>query len=1221
MASRIVDPQRFRLDAAIVDWQRISRKHLKAGSITELVKQRKIAMRVVQLRWLVHPSLGYPTEPFKVWRRAAMPMEKEKDIPFDTFVSFPGLVIYAWAAPVVYLKARLQVTTAATVIAYAGAPFGSAMIDWQTLSAGTKDITLSGVGMICLVVSGDATLQKLTGLTGKDAVDDGSWQLVERVGLPVDTQDWAGVLNLAAQQGLEGALTDPIPAAQDRFRRGAALFGWDDEIEPGRAAPPWTLANPNAILQAFKSDLSDPLKKMVTTLPPRDHQLYTLNQTMAINASGKTADTHFTPISTLTLGVASDPLLSLITGFGTAFDDVDIPKIDLANTSLFGDPTRSDWDFMVTAHYEKGRDGNSGMVEYAAIVHQPKLATPPPKPYGLAASTEGLTPPSTRDQPYKGVVRLAWDKLPDMTPFRVASYAAARAGIVPPAPVTLLLGPRKFDPLAAQPISATTSVQNEQTTGTIRGQDDSYAIAPASNPNMVRYAVAHQDLYGLWSGWTTAGHQLHEPLVQSARILSARLDVTAAPVPAACPATLVIDFTWDWAVRSPEKITLVGRLYAAASPGAPPASVAVPAGLQKSFPGGAGAPLVVSFTGNDSGTVAGATLTYITDNGLDVHASPVVVAGPRRYRLTVPGFSLNYASTGHVGIALWAQGREHSPPQRDGPWSNEPTVTSASDPRPPVITMSHEDVELASLADGRGEHRVRLDWAPITGSTGYYVYETTESKFRTDQAMGEPLPGLTLAARLLALRNAFNVNPVRRPFTRVNKTPITGLDAELVIPRGSKEIHMYLVLGVSAGQVESAWPDLSDPDRKKRFRAFAAPQIAAPSPLVLEVTRDVISAVDPPLYRARLAIKTRPGAKATRIDLYRTRVEEAALMLDTMGPPVASISGSTAQWTVTPVTSTGPGENQPIGIVTGFDQPSGSWKRVFYRAVAWSGDDEPRAIYGGRSAPSAAMEVIVPPAQPPDLAAITWSWPGGPLTDVLFTTTCSAPVDMTPLGPHRIKVDAMTVKPDGSVAVLYVYPPVPATGRPDDTLATVPTMAGPGLSREAVAGGVTRYRVRVAKPTLADGVRLRILLTDPLGRTTERVLQSAAGSPLPTPDISAVTLTTVPGNKFILGFTTGVQIPATPIGPYHLLVNHTPLGPFPPFPPGTPIGIDATLPSIKPAAPAPDPFTDVAAIPLRRGVTVHGQTPISIYLRAKGKVAVTLTGPDGKTVTVSRVVP
>ncbi len=97
-----------------------------------------------------------------------------------------------------------------------------------------------------------------------------------------------------------------------------------------------------------------------------------------------------------------------------------------------------------------------------------------------------------------------------------------------------------------------------------------------------------------------------------------------------------------------------------------------------------------------------------------------------------------------------------------------------------------------------------------------------------------------------------------------------------------------------------------------------------------------------PNYRARLRVGARAGAGATtaRIDLYRVRVDDAARRLDSMGPPIASVTASGGAWTVTPPAGGGPG----LATVTGFDAPSGSWRTVWYRAVAWSEDDPLRAV-------------------------------------------------------------------------------------------------------------------------------------------------------------------------------------------------------------------------------------------------------------------------------------
>ena len=441
-----------------------------------------------------------------------------------------------------------------------------------------------------------------------------------------------------------------------------------------------------------------------------------------------------------------------------------------------------------------------------------------------------------------------------------------------------------------------------------------------------------------------------------------------------------------------------GRPSAEPGRGGPPASLSVPAGLQKALGGPPGTAFEVRFDGAPAGTPdAGGSLRHLAADGRTFLPGPATDAGPRRYRLTIEGFQLDFGAAGHIGLALWAMGEENRPPQRPGPWSKQPSVASASDPRPPVILLEREDVLLASMADARGEHHARLDWPAAAGAVGYFIYTTTESKLRADHGLPDPSPDLTLSQRLAELRQRLRINPDRRFFTRINDAPIAATSTEVTIPRGSKEIHLYLVLGVSAGQVESPWPDLGDPKREKRFIAYAAPQQVVPAPPVLEVRRVLDAGATPPFFKARVLIRIQPGAVVTRLDLHRVRVPEASLHLDMMGPPVASLTGPAPGWQIAATPADGPVRAQPLGRVEGHDAPSGSWKRVFYRAVAWSADDPERGILGGRSAPSAAQEVVIPPAGPPDLDPLAWSWPGGPLGDIEIATATGVPVAATPL--------------------------------------------------------------------------------------------------------------------------------------------------------------------------------------------------------------------------------
>jgi hypothetical protein len=277
-----------------------------------------------------------------------------------------------------------------------------------------------------------------------------------------------------------------------------------------------------------------------------------------------------------------------------------------------------------------------------------------------------------------------------------------------------------------------------------------------------------------------------EPPAQRVGLVAATLDAAAPASGSVCTARLTVDFSWDWTVRSPKQVNLVGRLYAAAKVGDAPADLSLPAILPTNFPANSGGAFAIAFDGGDAGTPPAApidpadptsvpNLAYITEDATALQATPVATDGPRRYRLTIPGIKLDFAATGHIGLELWTQGIENPAPNRAGPWSSAPLVTSASDPRPPVIVAEHENVQLASLPDARGEHRARIAWDALAGATGYFVYETTESKLRVAAGLGEPRADQTLSDRLLDLRNAFEADPMREPFTRINSAAFTGV--------------------------------------------------------------------------------------------------------------------------------------------------------------------------------------------------------------------------------------------------------------------------------------------------------------------------------------------------------------------------------------------------------------------------------------------------------------
>ncbi len=1258
MAHRIVDPTRLLLTGGLIDWTAVFRQQaankLKARSPADIARERELkGTRMVQLRWLTAEGVGLPTEPFKVWRRPSLPFEGEK--PFDPpTTTFFGLTLRVFDAP--RLTVRLHMSTAnpggGSVIAFSGAPLGSGIVGSHVLNAaGSATVRLAAPQISCLLCSPGVTISALAGVA--DGIqEDGHWQLVEVVGLPVDKR-FSGVFDLAAPQGPAGALGDPMSAALDRFRRGAPFYGWQPQVTPALAAPPWQLADPVAMLKLIRAEMLEPIRDMVTTLLPPQHRTFEQVRQLASASGGQAATARFKPLSTLLFGAGTDPLASLMTGYGTALEDIDLPPISFSDRQFFGDASRSDWDYMVTARWSRGLDHASAPLELAALLMAPKFALPPPAPTQVVAQLDGLRTPAGIDADYHGVVRVNWDRPSGLLPLRVGSYAFVRAAQTPAGPLVPLMDKRPND-IALQPIGASGAPDSSPEPTRWAALDERYAVATAPDPNAVLYGLAHQDLLGLWSAWSTAGLTLAEPPVRPLSILSARLEVSAV-ASGPCPATLEIEVSWDWSSRSPERLELVGRLYAQTRLGDAPSDTSVPTGLAMLSGGGAGPLLRLQFGGSASGTPAlvgavpsGATvaLAYVAFDGRTLVAAPPASAGPRRYRLTVSGLRLDFDAAPRIGLALWGRGVEHRAPQRIGAWSAQPTVASTADPRPPVIAVEHEDVLLASMADASGLHHARLTWPAAPNAAGYFIYTCTEEKLRADRGLPSPGKSLTLSERLSALRNAFAADPDRRSFARVNSVPITGLSTQVSLPRGSKEIHLYVVIGSSAGNVESAWPGPGDPLLRRRPIAYAAPQVVVPMPPDLEVSRGRDDSTDPPTFHAAVTVRCKPGPRVTRIDLHRVRVAAATLELDTMGPPAVTLSGSTGGWVATPQVSTEPGMDQPLARITGRDAVEGSWKKVWYRAVAWSADDPARGLFGGRSGPSALREVVVPPAGPPDLSALSGGWPGGAdLLALQIDATTQAPVAETPLGPHRLRVELLAEAPDGSSRVLFRHPAAPGPDGSADRLDHLPELVpAPGTTGvwQAPSGapGTTRLRLQCQRPDADSALRVRFLLIDPLGRSRERELLIAAGLPLPAPDILAFSIRHRPALGILAQFQTSALFESTSAGPYVLTIRwvpslspRSPLLPSPlPFPsprpmPGRPIRtgpiaqLTVTLPDLRRLGPGEDLMLDPAAIPARRlpdAGDAEGAIGFALRGRHGGRLSLTLRGPDGRVATLSR---
>lgn len=1152
MPTYIVDPTRFQAEGAILNWATVARR------LGIFASSNKNFGSTVELRWMLNDIMGVPSEPFGVWSRphATAPPWAPLLISQRQLEFLGLLTMVTWT---VGAMSRVSVDITASgngvVLAFTGAPTIENTCAFLEVSAGTTTIELAAHVIDGLLVSSSVNVSAVRGIGPASLANAPGWKLIELVGLPVRLPQWAGAGKQGEPQGLVGSFTDAPTAAVNRLTRGAPLVGWATNLSAGYPAPPWSAPDFLDLVVEVNKTLLDELLSIVTGFPPNRQaaELLTVPLQRPRNSSGAlmsgpASTTQVAPLDMTLMAAATDPFLSLVLGFGTAYGSAQ------SDTAIVG---RILQDFMITAHWENGLDGKSAALDYAAIIPAPGAPPAPPVPANMFTEFLGALRPTVTNGDWRDSVRLSWDRPPNMQLFRTASFAAARAGINPVEPSQALMNPRPsggYRPIAINQAADPPDPEFFR----LHVVDRELDIPSNPGARQVKYGAAIQDIYGQWTPWVTVDQFLAQPDLETVPIVSLKLSPTAPASGSVCPTTLELEFLWDWRVRSARQISFVGNLYPSVTHGDPPPSMSIPSGFDRTLSGG-GPPVVVTFSG-DVPSCPGATLLPLAANGDSVSG----YGGPqgsdtRRYRLTFTGLSLDFGSTGYIGLAVWAQGQEAIAPQRLTPWPSRPMVTSTGDPRPPIVAPDH--VALGSVPDATGSSHVRISWPAQPNATGYFLYEATETHILDNNNLPDPAPSATLDQRLQVVKNAFRLNPDRRMFTRVNSTALTSTSLDIALPRGSTAIHLYIVLGVSAGQVESNWPGPPAPDAS--LIAIAAPHISVPAPPMIEVQRVLDTSTTPPTYGASLLITSRPGPRPQKIELHRVRVDDAAKELDTMGPPVARVASSGGGWTVTQTPD--PVFGPYISTVQGIDSPTGSWKRVWYRATAWSAQDDTRGALPGRSIASNAAWVVLPPSDPPSLSSLLV---GGPTpTDVLLEWTCASPLARTPLGPHLIAVRATVVgAPQGT-------PPLLSLDSTLDALGNSEPATGSGVWIVGTASGVTTYRTILRRSAVTDVLSFAVRITDPLGRTGAQLLSIPGGPVDPPADLENLILKKIPlppPAHIVLKFTSSSPLVAPLDGPYVLRVIGIKLLPFPLPPPPSftiPLGnVPKTPPSGVPPA-------------------------------------------------------
>ncbi|MDM7830259.1 hypothetical protein [Cellulomonas edaphi] len=1098
-----------------------------------------------QLRWQCNPALGVPFGPFTVW--VGRPRLEARTVDVVVREHDDGLLLrLPTIAAVVVVDA--QVIDPSRPVGILGTYRGGGLTEAMGAAAvqvpggGRAFLQLKTAGITRVLLT-NGTDPQVRVVPLQDVIDDPGWKPVELVGLPVDTP-WAGTDYDTSQQGILSALTDPLTAAHQRLDRGGPPLGWAPVTSTGHAvSPPWRAPDPTALLKEITADLLPRIDRLYRPgRTPADQAALADSPPVDPPSSGTKSSSLATratlsPLSLLTLPASADPFLALATGFGTAYPATQLPRGE-------------GLEFMVTADYPDTPIG-TGPVQVAAYVPEPEPHIATTTPHALTTRRSGLLAPAVRDAAWRESVQVQWDRVPGSVAMgRPTSGVVARFEGASPAEVLVeerLAGDRRAlvlvpDGPAPTPAFGRTSMV-----------DADAEIPLGSGGRHVGYPVAVQDVFGVWSPWADAPWDGDEPGPPGPHVVGVSLTSEYAGT-TACPAVLTVEVAVEWRDRTPLGVDLAAVLFRTPTAAAPP-----PAGVDPVLPAPAGAfrrDVTLTFAGETLDGPVDVTVEHLNEAG-DAVVTPGTAQGDhgRRYRLTIPVPTLDFSSTLRWGVQVWA--RVPLSVVGDAGFLPDPAHPALAGvaspvPVPPILPPAPPGVPLGSTPDAQGRSHVRVHWSIPSGAAldtrkGIAVWECAETALRQSAGLSQRAPDGTLpGVRLAQLWDTYDAMTAvqrRAAFRRILELPGTSREADVALPAGSTDIHLFTVTTLSATGVASDWPTGSPAHAV--LQSVAAPRLRRPGP---PRVRTVLGAAG----TVSVSLTADSDVPVATFLLHRTRSAEAALRPETMGPAFASV----------PAVAPAPGA--PVDPASGHALYTGSWSGGFdeswddwhVRAVAVPVDTVP--VEAVRGLPSPASDVVVVrvrPSAPPDLAPLVATVLGGAHDGVLVTTSTASPARAVPDGAFRVSASAVGVGGAAIGAVdplaLGLVPPGPVSGG-----------AAPGpfaLVAGTRAAGRTPLALWFTRPVAADPVDVQMTLVDPAGRTSVQAVTVPGWVPDP-PSLELVDVS--PEVGYVLARIAS-DASLTDLPPTIMTITvSAPRRPFPPF--RVPIGrIEPVAPEVR----------------------------------------------------------
>ena len=1124
--------------------------------LQELLRSLKIKNQrsQIHLRWSCSEQIGVPNESFTVWARKPSKYRLE-EISLDDFI-INGQFIFGnrrldgntlhlgGVAAVAICQCKvINVNQAAAVYGRMNGvnnaheeivavdaqtvTDSNAVFQLQLRSSGMNNIQLENVTILSIAVS-----------WLRDVVNDDNWQPIERVGLPVEKLQ--GTVYDGNKQGMMATLTDGVSAAKERLSRGMPPIGWWPLTATGRVAPTWNSPDPDELIKEVQNDLIENVKGLYRSGLTLEKQVKLARSKSVDSPSlqGKSssvpATADFSLFHTLMLAASSDVNVSLAAGFGTAY----------GLTREHSDTDLLFYDFMVTAPFSDTPD-KAGPSELAAFIPFPNLHNTLQSPQGLRPEPAGFVAPNSVDQPWAESVRLIWSRnqvtaaMERPTEGMLLRYVLGGNAVAQP-----LVAKRDAGDYRPYVLSAN-GLANQMGYDEYVLADAAAEIVIGSGGRSVGYAVAVQDIFGIWSRWADVPYHGTEPPPQAPRILRMQLDSQYAGN-SICPAVLSIEMSIEWAHRTPTAFELALVFFPMSNANAAPPLGLSPLGVPPA--GSFTRNLILNFSGDVLNVPSGVRVVYLNGTGdKEVTAGakqvePLSGQEPetmRRYRLEVDVPTLDFSGTPRWGVELWA--RTHlavgvspsawSPDSLRSPIPDAPALAQAASPVPPtpLPLPPLPGVPIGSTLDAQGCSHVNVKWSFAAGADvkRVVIWEVAETALRQFSGLSTVMPNVNdggnmrpplMGERLDALSNAYNaieISKRRNAFRRLMEVDVTTIpkikEQDIQLPKGTKDIHLFAITAISSTGVESPWPT----GNASVLQAVAAPRLVQPNTPRLNAY--LVNG------RVKLEVKVQSDVLVKKFDFYRTTLPEAARKISTMGPAFFSIAASDIGF----VAGSNFAKNYAANAEVLFPE---NWDDWLVSAVACPDVDSAdaltvRAQRGLRSDGSPVVSVSVLPKIAPQLQPLMAKVWGADHTGVLIQTSTTAPNRVTSQGSHSIS---------GLITMLAPLdlPPVKLDvlefGETQNVSAP-PVFTTPKILQGPRASGSSPIGLWLKRSQASDQVTVKLSLTDPLGRSsTQEIIIPAWVDASPTPTLELVDIFSVAGRGVVIRIRSDADFTAFP---------------------------------------------------------------------------------------------